>query len=81
MTEVASLERVAVSWTCDPFLLCARDEYDLALRAWEAVAPADGELPEHASALQRLLFTRMTTSQFIFLMAERRMAGNSMTLL
>ncbi len=72
MTELAAPERVAVVWTCDPGLLSAREEYDLACEAWESTAPPDGQLPLNPTPLQRLLHVRLATSEFIYLMAERR---------
>jgi hypothetical protein len=80
MTELAAPERVAVHWNCDPALLSAQDEYELARQAWEAVAPADGQLSENPTPLQRLLYARVTTSEFIFLMARRRANGGEMAL-
>jgi hypothetical protein len=64
---------------CAPGLRSARNEAHFALLSWYSVAPADGQLPESASPLQRMLYTRMMTSEFIFKMAtfheERRRRG------
>jgi hypothetical protein len=66
---------------CAPALRNARNEAHFAQLSWYSVAPPDGELPESASPLQRMLYTRMVTSEFIFKMAtfheERRSSGQA----
>jgi hypothetical protein len=53
-------------WVEDPARLCPRDECRRARRAWELVAPADGQLPADATPLQCMLYARMTTSIFVY---------------
>jgi hypothetical protein len=53
-------------WVADPVRLCPRDECRRARAAWELVAPADGQLPDDATPLQRMLYARMTTSIFVY---------------
>jgi hypothetical protein len=64
---------------CAPTLRSAQNEAHLGTVAWYCVAPIDGQLPERPTPLQRMLYTRMVTSEFIFKMAtfhaERRRTG------
>jgi hypothetical protein len=64
---------------CAPALRRAQNEAHLGTAAWSCVAPPDGQLPEYPTPLQRMLYTRMVTSEFIFKMAtfhaERRRTG------
>ena len=53
-------------------LMSAQNEAVSSRAAWHAVAPADGLLPASATPIQRLLYTRMITSDFIFRMAKLR---------
>jgi hypothetical protein len=53
-------------------LMSAQNESINSRRAWHAVAPADGLLPNAATPIQRLLYTRMMTSEFVFQMAKLR---------
>jgi hypothetical protein len=64
----ASSETVTIhdQWVEDPARLCPRDECRRARRAWDLVAPADGQLPPNATPLQCMLYARMTTSIFVY---------------
>jgi hypothetical protein len=60
---------------CSPALQAAQNEAHLGQVAWNRVAPIDGQLSDQATPLQRMLYTRMVTSESIFRMAmfhERR---------
>jgi hypothetical protein len=72
VTQLAAPEGIDASWTCDPVLLSAQDEFQSARRAWELIAPDSERLPENASPLQFLLHARMTTSRFIYEMTKMR---------
>jgi hypothetical protein len=53
-------------------LLSAQNESANSRAAWRSVAPPNGRLPAAATPLQRLLYTRMMTSEFVFQMARLR---------
>ena len=77
--EMTTAEAPSKVVTSDPVLLVAQREAHEGLLAWYSVAPADGQLPMKATPLQRMLHTRMTTSEFVFKMKryheERRRLG------
>jgi hypothetical protein len=53
-------------------ILSAQSESAHSRAAWQSVAPPDGKLPEVATPIQRLVYTRMMTSEFVFKMARMR---------
>jgi hypothetical protein len=53
-------------------ILNAQSESATSRAAWRSVAPPDGKLPETATPIQRLIYTRMKTSEFVFEMARWR---------
>jgi hypothetical protein len=64
-------------------LRSAQNEAHLAALAWYGVAPADELLPECPTPLQRMVYTRMVTSQFIARMAtfhDQRRRGGAVSL-
>lgn len=61
-----------MEWTVDLAMLNPRDECGQARVAWAKVAPADGLLAKDATPLQRLLYARMATSEFVYEMARFR---------
>jgi hypothetical protein len=60
-------------------ILSAQRESANSLAAWHAVAPPDGKLPETATPIQRLIYTRMMTSEFVFQMARLRARRQQVT--
>ena len=68
-----------MEWIADRALPSAQDECGRARCAWACVAPADGVLASEATPLQRLLYARMKTSEFVYemarLRAQRELAG------
>jgi hypothetical protein len=53
-------------------IMSAQSESATSIAAWTAVAPPDGKLPAVATPIQRLMYTRMMTSVFVFRMARMR---------
>jgi hypothetical protein len=53
-------------------ILSAQHESASSRAAWQSVAPPNGRLPDAATPLQRLIYTRMMTSEFVFNMATMR---------
>jgi hypothetical protein len=53
-------------------ILSAQSESANSLAAWRSIAPPDGKLPAAATPIQRLIYTRMKTSEFVFEMARWR---------
>jgi hypothetical protein len=69
--EMSDVPDADVRWIPAPEPRSAEEERCCARRAWETIAPADGQLPDHPTPLHLLLYTRMITSNFIATMANR----------
>ncbi len=62
---------LSADWMYEPAVMRARQESWFAHLSWEKVAPPDGTLPADATPLQRLLHTRMVTSDFAYAVVVR----------